>query len=174
MRINGYGTNGSYDIIMTGSQPRFYIARNAGTSNIDVSIFGSVYQYNTHFNGLYTNDKIWRHFTIIAQKTLSGSVKITSYLNGVFNATATSGTWDTSGITTFNISFSSLSMVGNLDDVRFYNRVLSQAQITELYQNNTFYKFPTTETKYIGSSASTGITYNFELENEDEKIISHY
>jgi hypothetical protein len=29
-------------------------------------------------------------------------------------------------------------------------------------------------TKYIGSSASTGITYNFELENEDEKIISHY
>ena len=174
MRINGYGTNGSYDIIMRGSQPRFYIARNAGGSNIDVSIFGSVYQYNTHFNGLYTNDKIWRHFTIIAQKTLSGAVKITSYLNGVFNATATSGTWDTSGIPYFKIRDANLSMISNLDDVRFYNRVLTQAQITEIYQNNTFYKFPTAETKYIGSSASTGITYNFELENEDEKIISHY
>lgn len=148
IRITGYGTNNAYDIILSGAQPRFYIARNAGTSNIDISIFGSVYQYNTHFNGLYTNDKIWRHFTIIAQKTLSGSVKITSYVNGVFNATATSGTWDTSGIVYYNISFSSLSMIGNLDDMRFYNRVLSQAQISEIYQNNTFYKLPTINTKY--------------------------
>jgi len=36
----------------------------------------------------------------------------------------------------------------NLDDFRMYNRVLSQAQINDLYNGNTYYNLPTINNKY--------------------------
>ena len=114
---------------------------------------------------------------VITGEKVGNKSRIRFYIDGVFkeqNDENGTGTWTgyTEKLGVFQ-NYSALN--GHMDDLRVYvGKVLSQAQITELYQNNTFYKFPTAETKYIGSSASTGITYNFELENEDEKIISHY
>ena len=60
----------------------------------------------------------------------------------------------------------------NLDDLRFYDRILSQAQITDLYSGNIYYNLPTTLTKYNNDPSNT--TYQFEVVDEPQKIISHY
>jgi hypothetical protein len=148
--------NTSYDNIFHGNQPHFYLARNGNGSNFELGFFGSGYQVGVHFNGLFTNDSIWKHFTLTIEKS-GTATKITSYLNGVFNATSTSGTWSISGITPFYISTPSFSMIGNLDDMRFYNKVLNQAEINDVYS----YSDPRT-------------LYQFEVVDAGQKIISHY
>ena len=120
-------------------------------------MFGSGYQQNTHLNELFTADNVWKFITITAEKS-GTAVKITSYLNGVFYATATSGTWNTSGINTSKSNIPGVgSFLGNLDDMRFYNKVLNQAEINDVYSYND----PRT-------------LYQFEVVDAEQKIISHY
>jgi hypothetical protein len=59
-----------------------------------------------------------------------------------------------------------------MDDLRFYDRVLSQAQINELYAGNPYYNFPTALTRY--NTDPTNTTYQFEVIYAEQKIISHY
>jgi hypothetical protein len=61
---------------------------------------------------------------------------------------------------------------GNLDDLRMYNRVLSQAQITELYAGNPYYNLPTALTRY--NTDPTNTQYQFEVVDEEQKLINRY
>jgi hypothetical protein len=62
---------------------------------------------------------------------------------------------------------------GCIDDFRIYTgRVLSQAQITELYAGNPYYNLPTALTRYNTDPINT--TYQFEIKDEEQKFISHY
>jgi hypothetical protein len=62
---------------------------------------------------------------------------------------------------------------GYIDDLRVYTGVvLSQAQITELYAGNPYYNLPTASTRY--NTDPTNTTYQFEVMDDEQKIISHY
>ena len=124
--------------------------------------------------GGYIADNIWKHYTITTQKTSTGAVKTTSYLNGVLNNTITGGTWSTSGILTYGLSSgtANLGFIGNLDDLRMYNRVLSQEQINDLYNGNTYYNLPTALTRY--NTDPTNTQYQFEVVDEEQKLINRY
>jgi hypothetical protein len=175
MRISTLNTNWDNIIYSINLQSKFLISRNTTTSNFYITFFGSgTTGSQNHFVGGYVADNIWKHYTITTQKTSLGAVKTTSYLNGVLNATNTAGTWNTSGILTYGLSSgtSTLGFIGNLDDLRMYNRVLSQAQITELYAGNTFYNLPTALTRY--NTDPTNTTYQFEVVDDEQKLINRY
>jgi hypothetical protein len=61
---------------------------------------------------------------------------IKSYLNGVFNATLTQGTWN-ADIGSLNIGNTVNSALVNLDDLRFYNKVLTQDEINYIYNKDS-------------------------------------
>ena len=62
---------------------------------------------------------------------------------------------------------------GYMDDLRVYTgRVLSQAQITEIYAGNTYYNFPTALTRY--NTDPTNTQYQFEVVDEEQKLINRY
>jgi hypothetical protein len=165
--------NANSDIIFdnTSVRPYFLMGRNAATNNITLSFFGAS-STSSHFVGQYKADNIWKHFTIVAEKS-GTATKITSYLNGVLNATTSSGTWGTSGFTNFIISNTSAgsSMIGNLDDLRFYNKALNQDQINSLYiitrinypvVKNESYKSLTLTEPIIGMDLNPLIWYKFD------------
>jgi len=139
IKINGYGSYGSYDTIMINRQNQhiFYLCRNASTTNFTITIFGSGYVNNKHLNGLFTLDYTWKYITIIAEKS-GTAVKITSYLNGVLNATSTTGNWNITGLQSFELGDPTLSIIANIDDMRFYNIALTQAQIMTLYNDISY------------------------------------
>jgi hypothetical protein len=148
-----------------------YMSEDVATNNIDVALFGSGYQDRVHFSGAFVGNSVWKHYVLVAEK-IGTQVKISSYLNGVFNATATTGTWSTAGITGLTLSNGSSGYTGFLDDFRIYNRVLSQTQVNDLYQGNTFYNFSAASTRY--NTNPTNTTYQFEVVDDEQKIISHY
>ena len=62
---------------------------------------------------------------------------------------------------------------GYIDDLRVYTgTILSQAQISEIYAGNIYYTLPTTSTRY--NTNPTNTQYQFEVVDEEQKIISHY
>ena len=61
---------------------------------------------------------------------------------------------------------------GNIDDLRTYNKILSQAQITELYAGNPYYNLPTALTRY--NTNPTNTQYQFEVVDEEQKLINRY
>ena len=145
------GLTGSGDTIMsnTGDGNKLLIQRNALTSNFSLRLFNSG-SLSTHFAGQYIADNTWKHYTITI-KFLSGVVEVKSYLNGVFNATTTTGTWSSTNLTSLALGNGTASLLGNLDDIRFYNKVLNQDQINTIYGSrnnypiikNESYKLPT-------------------------------
>ena len=162
LKINGlYGTG---DTIMsnTADGTKFLIQRILLTSNFQLRFLNSG-SLTTHFVGQYVADSIWKHYTITIKNKL-GAVEVNSYLNGVFNATSTTGTWDKTNLTSLTVGQPSSSSLINLDDLRFYNRVLSQTQITDLYAGNVYYNLPTTNNKYSQVS-NLNATYNFEIKD---------
>ena len=127
MKINALATQWDCIVRYHLNESLFSFFRYNQTSNIQLCIFNSTALFNTHLNGIFVADNIWKHITLTLEKS-GTAVKITSYLNGVFNNTSTSGTWNTSGITALhffrnnaNINF---TFQGNLDDFRMYNKVL--------------------------------------------------
>ena len=123
----------SEDMVFTGSTPlNFYLTRNGIGSNYKIYMFGNTTAFLT-LNGAWVADNKWRHIIITAEKS-GTQTKLTSYLNGEFNGTQTSGTWvSNSGVSWIQLYGYNLTFQGNLDDLRFYNKVLTQEQITELY-----------------------------------------
>jgi len=142
MKITTLNTNWDNVFYCVSKQSLFLISRNNLTTNFYIALFGSGTSASTsHYIGKFIADNIWNHYTITVEKTITNAVKINSYLNTVLNATTTSGTWDTSGMTDLGISSSqtALSMIGNLDDIQLYNKVLTQEQINNIYTNNSLY-----------------------------------
>ena len=125
----------AYNMVFKDYDGFIYLASSSNVNNMDVALFGSGYQDGIHFSGVFVADNIWKHLTLTAEKTSSGETKITSYLNGVFNTTATSGTWSKNGLVEVNFSDSyyGYSFIGNLDDFRMYNKVLTPEEINSLY-----------------------------------------
>ena len=176
MRITTLNTNWDNIIYSINLQSKILISRNGATSNFYITLFGAgTTGAQTHFVGGYIADNIWKHYTITAQKITTGAVRTISYLNGVLNNTiASPGTWSTNGILTYGLSSgtANLGFIGNLDDLRMYNRVLSQVQITEIYAGNPYYNLPTALTRYNTDPIDT--QYQFEVMDAEQKIISHY
>ena len=142
MKITTLNTNWDNVFYCVSKQSLFLISRNNLTTSFYIALFGSGTSASTsHYIGKFIADNVWKHYTITVEKTITNAVKINSYLNTVLNATTTSGTWDTSGMTDLGISSSqsALSMIGNLDDVQLYNRALTQEQINNIYTNNSLY-----------------------------------
>jgi hypothetical protein len=62
---------------------------------------------------------------------------------------------------------------GYIDDLRIYKKVvLSQTQINDLYNGNTYYNLPTALTRY--NTDPTNTTYQFEVVDEEQKLINRY
>ena len=142
MKITTLNTNWDNVFYCVSKQSLFLISRNNLSNSFYIALFGSGTSASTSlYIGKFIADNIWKHYTITVEKTITNAVKINSYLNTVLNATTTSGTWDTSGMTDLGISSSqsALSMIGNLDDVQLYNKALTQEQINNIFTNNSIY-----------------------------------
>ena len=148
--------------------------------------FSNLYKYE--FGGVALNAIVststfatdlntWVHLVINYDKTTN---KIFIYRNGVLLATSNNTISSTAGLfgyenTNFSIGATNTPanfFNGNIDDFRVYNRVLSQAQITEIYAGNTYYNLPTAPTKY--NTEPTNTQYQFEVVDDEQKIINHY
>lgn len=111
-----------------------------GASNIDILASGSL------------NEGTWYHFIITYDSTTN---LFTLYVDG---SSVDSGTWSgTGGVNTGTARFVGGSTGGrpvdwDLDDARFYNYVLSQSEIDDIYNSGTG-----TEDFVSGSSANTYI-----------------
>jgi hypothetical protein len=135
--------NTSWDVIFYGwlnsaINAALIIQRNGNFTYWDIRLFGN----NSNTSGLlndYTADKVWNHYVWIAEK-VGTSTRISAYKNGVFVYTNTAGTWTPPNMG-FILSTTSTAqtLIGNLDDLRIYNKVLSQDEINTLYYNNGFY-----------------------------------
>lgn len=98
-----------------------------------VYVFGNSAARNYDGTGVHTlTPGVWYHIAY----TYSNS-GLTGYVNGVIDGTAASGGGVLTGIATTtignDINTSSRRFDGDIDDVRIYNRVLSQSEIVELY-----------------------------------------
>ena len=127
-----------YTVLNGGENYNIIIQRNVATNYWRICYFG----FDTNTNNLlndYIADNDWNHYVWIAEKQSDNRVKISCYKNSVFIFSSTGGTW-----TTINCQFkisdndSTASMIGNLDDFRIYNKVLSQNEINVLFYNTGF------------------------------------
>jgi len=174
LRISALNSGNDNIITSVNAPSLFAIFRSSTTNNFSLAFFGSG-NITSHFASKYTADNVFKHYTITVQKAIGGAVKIISYLNGSLGVTTTTGNWNATGITYFSLSSTTsaiLSFFGNLDDLRMYNYVLSPTQIGEIYAGSPVYNFPTISTKY--NTDPTNTQYQFEVKDDEQKIISHY
>ena len=85
----------------------------------------------------YSSDGLWHHFTIIFGKSTYLALYIDNVLSSVINGT---NTRFTSVNSTFSyigyIPWAGQNITGHISDYRLYNRKLSSAEITALYNMN--------------------------------------
>lgn len=125
------GLNTSGDVIIYNATS-IQIQRNSTNNYWSYNLFGNTGNTNGFLND-YTADNTWNNYVWIAER--SGSqTKITVYKNGSQVYTNTAGTW-TQPNTNFTISSDTATsaLIGNLDDLRIYNKVLAVNEINQLY-----------------------------------------
>ena len=136
--VNTNWDNIFYGWLNSAFNAALIIQRHTNFTYWAIHLFGN----NSNTSGLlndYTADKVWNHYVWIAEK-IGTSTRISAYKNGVFVYTNTAGTWTPPNMG-FILSTTSTAqtLIGNLDDFRIYNKVLSQDEINTLYYNNGFY-----------------------------------
>jgi hypothetical protein len=162
--------NTSFDVILyayntsTGLyDSSFIIQRNSTTSSWQIYLFGNNGTSGALLND-FTADDTWNHYAFIAEKS-GTATKLSVYKNGTFVYTNTSGTWSAPN-RGFALSGDDVSnrMIGNLDDIRIYNRKLSVDEIKYLYNNLSYesenskvnliawYKFDTDASDFSGNN----------------------
>ena len=128
----------TYDVIFyhnTGSTS-FIIQRDQSYNRLIASCFGG----SLTTDNIYTADNTWRHFSFVFEN-ISGSTKISYYLNGVFSSTTTSGTWaqDTTSLYIGCYTSGGYGLKGYLDDIRIYSQALTADEISKLYNAQVAY-----------------------------------
>ena len=123
-------------------------------------------QANTTVTGF--NNSAWNYVTVTINKTVNTGYGTASiYVNAVFRNQSNLTGPITTGVSALNISASNSSYDGSLDEFRLYNKTLTTAEITEIFnsgrgQNSSL---PVDNlTLWYGLNERTGTTAN-ELEN---------
>lgn len=118
----------------------FQNAQNGLTYFMSANRVGFINNNGTiiYSNNNSINYNQWQHVLV----TVNSSGLVTHYINGTVSGTGTTGV--PSGITTTNaLAIGNRSRAtdrdfdGKISDVRFYNRILTPAQITRLYKENS-------------------------------------
>mgnify|MGYP000014686600 CR=1 FL=1 len=149
------GINTASDVILadssTSSEP-FKIRRKDTTDYWDIQCFGGVFDTDGYLND-WKADHIWNHYSFIFENA-SGSTQLKIYKNNTLVYTNTNGTWTNTIITKPTIGDTNpySSLMGNLDDIRVYNRVLTTTELHDLYN----YRINVTN---YGEGGSGGSTY---------------
>ena len=149
------GINTASDVIFadssTSSEP-FKICRMNTTDYWDIQCFGGVFDTNGYLND-WKADHIWNHYSFIFENA-SGSTQLKIYKNNTLVYTNTNGTWTNTIIAkpTIGDTNPDTSLMGNLDDIRVYNRVLTTTELYDLYN----YRINVTN---YGEGGSGGSTY---------------
>lgn len=98
------------------------------------------------------NDGSWHHITVTYD---GGTNSLITYIDGAVRATSTASSDSASSATAYSIGsrLGSAAFPGQIDEVRVYNRVLTAAQVSALYNSGA--------SKFGGSNALTqGTTLN--------------
>lgn len=149
MKTIKYTVRNNYPIgnTATSAQKGFYLGADSVTGTFRLAVFIGNGIPSTLINSAYTNfiqDNNWHHIVVTASKSNN---RVYFYKDGV-QYTPTSGT--TVGTTTTGNS-SNITQIGytpaaeldgNIDEVGFWTRELSQSEVTELYNAGSGLTYP--------------------------------
>ena len=116
---------------VNGSQTFNFVMNDAGV-NYYITIKGSSFnRWRTSDN---LKDNIWHHYVFILDRTKLANEEIQVYIDGVKKNTIQFSSSDSSGnFVSSRINFGQQLWTGSLDDIKLYNRPLTQTEITNLY-----------------------------------------
>ena len=116
---------------VNGSQTFNFVMNDAGV-NYYITIKGSGFnRWRTSDN---LKDNIWHHYVFILDRTKLANEEIQVYIDGVKKNTIKFLSSDSSGnFVSSRIKFGQQLWTGSLDDIKLYNRPLTQTEITNLY-----------------------------------------
>ena len=116
---------------VNNSQTFNFVMNDAGV-NYYITIKGSSFnRWRTSDN---LKDNIWHHYVFILDRTKLANEEIQVYIDGVKKNTIQFSSSDSSGnFVSSRINFGQQLWTGSLDDIKLYNRPLSQTEITNLY-----------------------------------------
>jgi hypothetical protein len=132
---------------------RVYLSSSGGTSTLITQNNGMFYNYNYSPTGIFNNDS-WYHIVFTYQLTettptnkttlniyINGNLVLTTILTGIYiRGNLTYNYIGTIGQEiSVNGGVSSNAFPGYIDNFRFYNSVLTSAQVTTLYNDTTGY-----------------------------------
>ena len=116
---------------VNGSQTFNFVMNDAGV-NYYITIKGS--NFNRWRTSDNLKDNIWHHYVFILDRTKLANEEIQVYIDGVKKNTIQFSSSDSSGnFVSSRINFGQQSWTGSLDDIKLYNRPLTQTEITNLY-----------------------------------------
>ena len=116
---------------VNGSQTFNFVMNDAGV-NYYITIKGSSFnRWRTSDN---LKDNIWHHYVFILDRTKLANEEIQVYIDGVKKNTIQFSSSNSSGnFVSSRINFGQRLWTGSLDDIKLYNRPLTQTEITNLY-----------------------------------------
>ena len=116
---------------VNGSQTFNFVMNDAGV-NYYITIKGS--NFNRWRTSDNLKDNIWHHYVFILDRTKLANEEIQVYIDGVKKNTIQFSSSDSSGnFVSSRITFGQQLWTGSLDDIKLYNRPLTQIEITNLY-----------------------------------------
>ena len=117
-------------------------------------------QHITMFSSAVVNNNLWHH-VVISKSTSSTSGKM--YIDGILMASYSTSFTLNNGIASLyfgNPETQNNMFLGDVDDVRIYNRELNQTEVTALFNESSSYTITTASNPTNGGSTSGGGTYN--------------
>ena len=151
MQLSGLNLNSDTVLINDVSPETFKIQRNGTTDYWSIECMGGVFTTDGILND-WVVDNTWNHYIFVFDND-NGSTRLNMYKNGASVFTSTNGTWSSTLIAKPILGHSEQdsSLIGNIDEVRLYDRVLTVDEVSELYNY-----VPSVEP----TSSGTVITYN--------------
>ena len=116
---------------VNSSQTFNFVLNDAGVNYYITSRGSGFNRWRTSDN---LKDNIWHHYVFILDRSKIANEEIQVYIDGVKKNTIKFSSSDTSGnFVSSRINFGQSSWMGALDDVKLFNRPLTQTEITNLY-----------------------------------------
>ena len=114
----------------------FYFFGSATTYNLCVSIAGGPDNSESFYT--FTSINAWYHFAITMTYSSGNTSTRKIYIDGVLQKTIINMNYPTTTYSTNKLG----QFTGYIDDFRIYRYVASDANITNIYNNNAFIKYP--------------------------------
>jgi hypothetical protein len=135
MQLSGLNLNSDTVLIndVSVSSETFKIQRNGTTDYWSIECMGGVFTTDGILND-WVVDNTWNHYIFVFDND-NGSTRLNMYKNGVSVFTNTNGTWSSTLIAKPILGHSEQdsSLIGNIDEVRLYDRILTVDEVSELY-----------------------------------------